>query len=373
MNPLRALAQCGQSAWYDYIRRDLLTSGELGRMIREDDLRGMTTNPSIFAAAVAKGDLYDRDIEAAGRSATPLDAYERLAVADVKSAADEFAVVFEQSDGLDGYVSIEVSPRLARDTAGTLAEARKLWAAVARPNVLIKIPGTAEGLPAIAACIAEGIPVNVTLLFSVSRYRSVMRAYLEGLERRAEAGLPLRPVSSVASFFVSRVDTLLDPRIAAWNAAHPANTPLPQGQAAIANAKLAYQAFCEELRDSPRFAALSAKGARLQRPLWASTSTKNPAYSPTLYVDTLVGEHTVNTLPPETFVATRQSGHIRANAIVEDLAAAQALASNLEGAGLSLEASATELEVDGVAKFEAAFEQLLATVASRQASIWAQR
>lgn len=367
-NPLRDLAGLGTSVWYDFIRRDLMDGGALATFIERDDLRGMTTNPSIFAAAVASGDLYDHVIRAQGPKASPQAAYEAIAIEDVQRAADAFRGVWTATDGLDGYVSIEVSPRLAYDAAGTLAEARRLWAAVDRPNAMIKIPGTSAGLSAIAATLADGIPVNVTLLFGIERYREVMHTYMDGLERRHAQGHSLSEVRSVASFFVSRVDTLIDAVLAAQFRATP--TYERRGKAGVANARLAYEAFEQTLLHSDRFAALAQAGAHVQRPLWASTSTKDPAYSDTLYVDNLIGPHTVNTMPPNTYDAFRDHGDatVRVRDGWED---ARALFAALQAeAGVDMAKVAEELERDGVRKFEAAFDQLLQTVEAKQRALF---
>ncbi len=343
-NPLRQLGALGQSPWYDFITRDLIASGELARLIREDGLRGMTTNPTIFEKAVAGSDLYDEDIRRlAAEGRKPAEIFEALAVADVQAACDLFAPVYEESRGLDGLVSIEVSPTLARDPAGTIREAERLWQRIARTNVMIKIPGTREGLPAITHCLSQGINVNVTLLFSVGRYREVVEAFFTGLEQRHRAGRPAAAIASVASFFVSRVDS-----------------KIPGFRAAIANAALAYGAF-EELFASPRWQALAVVGAMVQRPLWASTSTKDPSLSDVYYVEALVGDRTVNTLPPATFAAYRDHGR-PALRIHEALAAAPSLFAELARQGVNLDAITATLEAEGVASFAASFESLLGVI-----------
>ena len=303
--PLWELTALGQSVWLDYIRRGILENGELERMIREDAVRGVTSNPAIFEQAITGSDDYDDAlVELAGTGVDANEAYERLAVEDIQGAADLFRELYDESDGADGYVSLEVSPELARDTRGTIDEARRLWKTVDRPNVMIKVPGTEEGVPAIETLLAEGINVNVTLLFSLQGYERVMEAYLRGLERRAEAGEPLERIASVASFFVSRVDSAVDAQLEA--ALEQAEDPAERerirrlmGRAAIANAKMAYQRF-EEIFGGERFARLREKGARVQRPLWASTSTKNPEYRDVVYVEELIGPDTVNTMPLNT-------------------------------------------------------------------------
>jgi transaldolase len=296
-NPLVVLGELGQSPWYDFITRDLVTGGELDRLIAEDGLLGMTSNPTIFQKAVATSSLYDQDIRnLTAMGVPPREIFESLAVHDVQAACDAFLDVHDQSGGVDGLVSLEVDPTLARDTSGTITEARRLWAAVNRPNAMIKIPGTTDGLPAITRCLADGINVNVTLLFSVSRYEEVIEAFLKGLEERVSKGQPVDRIASVASFFVSRLDGKIDPVLDAKGA------EALRGTAAIANACAAYAAF-EKCIAGPRWQALAARGARPQRPLWASTSTKDPKYPDVYYVEALIAEHTVNTLPPATFDA----------------------------------------------------------------------
>jgi transaldolase len=355
-NPLVRLGELGQSPWYDYITRDLVATGELARLIAGDGLRGMTSNPTIFEKAIAGSRLYDEDIREltdAGRGAREI--FEHLAVADVRAACDAFGPVHEASGGGDGLVSLEVSPALARDTAATIHEAERLWRALDRPNAMIKIPGTHEGLPAITHCIAAGISVNVTLLFSVQRYSEVIEAFLGGLERRLQAGLPLRPVASVASFFVSRVDGKVDPLLDRLG--DPGGL---RGRIAIANACAAYRLF-EWSLGTPRWDLLVKAGARPQRPLWASTSTKDPQYRDVHYVEALVAPRTVNTLPPETFAAYRDHGR-PAVRIHEGVAAAPAQLKALADLGIDLAAITRELEADGVAKFAASYASLLAGI-----------
>lgn len=359
-NPLVRLGQLGQSPWYDFITRDLMASGELARLIAEDGLRGMTSNPTIFEKAIAGSADYDADIRrlaAQGRSASAI--FEALAVADVRAACDAFAGVYAASGGVDGMVSLEVSPTLAHDTAGTIAEATRLWAALDRPNAMIKIPGTLAGLPAIEAAIAAGINVNVTLLFSVERHAAVIEAYLAGLEARAARGEPVDRVASVASFFVSRVDTRIDPMLDA--AGHGAL----RSQAAIANARAAYRLF-EGAFGGPRWAALASRGARVQRPLWASTSTKDPSLPDTYYVEALVGADTVNTLPPDTFNAYRDHGDPRLR-IGEGTP--EATLARVAAAGVSLAEVTRFLEDDGVAKFAASYHALLTGIEAKAAAL----
>jgi transaldolase/transaldolase/glucose-6-phosphate isomerase len=361
MNPLVRLGELGQSPWYDYITRDLVASGELARLIREDGLRGMTSNPTIFEKAVAGSRSYNDDILRLSReSRSPAEIFEALAVGDVRAACDVFAGLHRESRGLDGQVSLEVSPTLAYDTAATIHEAGRLWAAVDRPNAMIKIPGTEAGLPAITRCIADGISVNVTLLFSVERYAGVIEAWLTGMERRLERGLPLEPVASVASFFVSRVDGRVDALLDRAGANDP--SPL-RGRIAIANAAVAYRLF-EWSLGTPRWDRLAKAGARPQRPLWASTSTKDPRYPDTYYVEALVAPRTVNTLPPETFAAYRDHGR-PAVRIREGIDQAPARMQALATAGIDLAAVTRELEEDGVAKFAASYQSLLSGIEAK--------
>ena len=369
-NPIAALSrQYGQSVWLDYIRRSLIANGGLARMVEEDALGGVTSNPAIFEKAIDGSDDYAGAIEALSKDAglTAKEVYESLAVEDIQAAADVLRVVYERTKAADGYVSLEVSPELAKDTEGTLAEARLLWAAVARPNVMIKVPATAEGIPAIRTLIAEGTNVNVTLLFAREAYEAVAWAYIEGLEARAAKGQPLDHVSSVASFFVSRIDSLVDGWIAEKRkAATGADQALLEsllGKVAIANAKLAYQSY-KAIFAGPRWEALAAKGAMVQRVLWASTGTKNPAYSDVLYVDELIGPDTVNTIPPDTLAAYRDHG--RPGATLEaDLEGARATLDRLEQAGISLKKATDELLEDGLKKFVEPFAKLLKAVARR--------
>lgn len=364
-NPIRELLGLGQSIWYDYIRRDLFKKARLQRLIDEDGLRGMTTNPAIFEKAVAASDLYDDAIREAGPDASPASVYERIAIEDVRRAADAFEPVFRATDGMDGYVSLEVSPKLARNATATLSEARRLWKAVDRPNVMIKIPGTAQGLEAIEQCLYEGIPVNVTLLFGVARYREVMNAYLTALERRHADKRPVDNVASVASFFISRIDSLLDKRVAGLAGKDPDDVRTVTHQMGIANAKMAYQAFLQVFR-SERYGKLARFGAKLQRPLWASTSTKNPNLPDTLYVEQLIAQDSVNTVPPETYQAYRDHGR-PAVRIEDDLYYAREAFASLGRLGIDFDAITAELEDEGIRKFVDAYEGLLATIAHKQA------
>ncbi len=362
-NPLVALGRLGQSPWYDFITRDLVHSGRLARLIAEDGLRGMTSNPTIFEKAIGTSTLYDDDIRAlAAEGRTPAEIFEALAVADVRAACELFRPVFDRAQDGDGTVSLEVSPTLAHDTEGTVREAERLWRAVDRPNVMIKIPGTKAGLPAITACLAQGISVNVTLLFSAARYAEVIEAHLTGIERFYQTHRPGRAPFSVASFFVSRVDGQVDPKL------DQAGTRADlRGTIAIANACAAYALF-ERALATPRWQALAAKGAAPQRPLWASTSTKDPRYPDVHYVEALVAPRTVNTLPPETFDAYRDHGQ-PALRIAAGMAAAPGRLAALPALGIDLDAITAFLEEDGVAKFAASYRSLLAGIDAKAAAL----
>lgn len=362
-NPLVALSETGQSVWLDYIRRDLF-DGELSRLIEEDALAGMTSNPTIFDGAISDSDLYDDDIREAGPDDDAEAVFERLAIADVRHAADHFRPLYDRSEGRDGLVSIEVRPSLAYDTEATVEEVRRLWAACDRPNVMIKIPGTRQGLPAIQRTLAEGININTTLLFSVSRYLEVMDAWFSAMEKRLEAGQPIDRIAAVASFFVSRVDSAVDQRLDARISDGDAGAAELKGKIAIANARLAYQAF-EERFQTPRYAALAEAGAQVQRPLWASTSTKNPEYSDILYVEALIGPDTVNTLPPKTLEAYRDHGEPKVR-IFDARPEAAEMIDSLSERGIDFGNVTDELEVEGVKKFAASYEQLLNTIRKEQ-------
>ncbi|HWO88156.1 MAG TPA: transaldolase [Gemmatimonadales bacterium] len=360
-SPIGMLEAQGQSLWLDYIHRSMLKSGELKRLIETRGIRGVTSNPTIFEQAIAQSDAYDEAIAALARKGATAEAiYETLVVEDIQAACDLFRPIYEMSGGNDGFVSIEVSPRLAYDGDGTLVEARRLWGAVARPNVLIKIPGTEEGLPAIAAAIAEGINVNVTLLFAVSMYERVVDAYLTGLERRLAAGGAVDSIRSVASFFVSRVDTECDRRLSEAGA-----PPELQGRAAVANARLAWQMYLKHF-EGERFRKLMGQGAAVQRPLWASTGTKNKAYSDVKYVDELIGPDTINTLPPATLEAFADHGVAR-RTIDEGLDQARAHLEAIERAGVKLEDVTDFLVKDGVKRFADSFDSLLAAIETKRA------
>jgi transaldolase len=354
MNPLKRLWQeHRQAVWLDFIERDLLTGGGLARYVADDGVRGVTSNPSIFQKAIEGGGPYDEAVAGLlgnNPGMTTVALYEALAIADIQSATDILRPVWDETKGGDGYVSLEVSPHLARDTGGTIAEARRLWQAVERPNLMIKVPATPEGIPAIEGLIGEGINVNATLMFSLADYEAVATAYLRGLEANSNpAG-----VASVASFFVSRVDTKVD---AALEAIGTPEALALRGQAAIANAKLAYRRF-GELFGPEAFASLSARGAMVQRPLWASTSTKNPDYRDVIYVEELIGPDTVNTLPVATLEAFRDHGEPRTS-LLEDVAGADRVFAELAEVGVDIDAITTELQVEGVAAFAKSFDQLL--------------
>jgi transaldolase len=369
-NPLLRLRELGQSVWLDYIRRDLF-DGELERLIEEDGLAGMTSNPTIFDGAIGDTDLYDDVIRESGPDMEPDEIFEKLAVADVQQAADHFRPLFDRTDGRDGFVSIEVRPSLANDTRGTIEEVRRLWTSCDRPNVMVKIPGTREGLPAIRQCLFEGININITLLFSVERYLEVMDAWFDAFQDRSEAGEPVDRLSSVASFFVSRVDTMVDGRLEALleNAGGQETDRIRGllGQAGIANAKIAYERFEERFR-SARFAALEEKGARLQRPLWASTSTKNPDYPDTYYVDNLIAPDTVNTVPPDTLDAFRDHGDPKVR-IFEGREEAHRVMDDLDDLGIDFGDVTRELEVEGVEKFGKSYDDLLETIREERARV----
>jgi transaldolase len=365
MNTIQQLHAAGQSVWYDNIQRGLLDNGELAGMIERGEVRGVTSNPTIFMNAIVKSNDYDAGLvplAKAGKNAE--ETFWQLAVEDIQAAADLFRSLYEETGGGDGYVSLEVDPYLAHDTAGTIAAAKQLWQRVARPNLLIKIPSTVAGLPAITEAIAEGINVNVTLIFALDRYLTVMDAYLTGLERRVAAGLPVDRIVSVASFFVSRVDTKVDGRLMEMvdrGGAHADAAARLLGKAAIANARMAYAQY-KKVFGSPRFQALGAKGARIQRPLWASTSTKNPAYRDVVYVEELIGADTVNTMPPHTLTAFLDHGHVRPGSLEEGVAEAEQMLADLQALGISMCVSTCELEAEGVRSFANAFTALLDAV-----------
>jgi transaldolase len=363
-NPLIKLNTLGQSIWLDYIKRDLMASGQLKKLIDEDALRGMTSNPSIFEQAFSESHDYDKDIETMARSGKNVyDIYEALTQKDVQDAADVFRNLYNKMEGSDGYVSLEVNPHLAHDTKGTIEEARRLWKAVNRPNVLIKVPATKEGLPAIKQLISEGINVNVTLLFGLPRYREVAEAYITGLEARVLEGKSIANIASVASFFLSRIDALVDPLLVKIISEKPEMSKYAnnlQGQVAIASAKNAYQIY-HEIFTNDRFKKLIEKGAATQRLLWASTSTKNPAYSDVKYIEALIGPQTVNTIPLETLDAYRDHGdpEVRLNL---DIAKTPFLFQELLEIGINIDQVTQKLEDEGVDKFNKAYDKLIATL-----------
>ena len=366
-NPLKELLKYGQSMWLDYIRRDLITTGKLKSLIADDGLRGMTSNPSIFENAIGESSLYD-DMLKSLSTRDDLDTtsrYEQIAIRDIQDAADVLRPVYQDSNFRDGYVSLEVSPLLALKTQETIAEGRRLWKAVKRENVMIKVPGTAQGLPAIRQLIGEGININVTLLFAQEVYEKVAEAYIAGLEDLAARGGNLKKMAGVASFFISRIDTLVDSMIddRLKGATDPKQKELLkslQGKVAIANGKLTYQRY-QRIFSGPRWAALAAKGAQTQRVLWASTSTKNPNYRDVMYVEELIGPDTVDTMPPATIDAFRDHGKVR-NSLTEDVPGAQKVMDDLAKAGVSIKEVTDKLTTDGVKLFADAFNKLLAAV-----------
>ena len=359
-NPLAELAKVGQSVWYDQMERRLVESGELQRLIDEDDLRGLTSNPTIFDKAISGSTDYDaqlRGLAAQNKSAEEI--YDELTIEDIGRAADVFRKVYDRNKGLDGFCSLEVLPTIASDTQKTTAEARRLFGRLGRPNVMIKIPATPAGIPAIEESIFNGCNINITLIFSNDVYAQVMEAYIRGLERRVEKGLPINEINSVASFFVSRIDAMADKQMEAKG-----ETEL-LGKIAIANAKVAYQKF-KDVFGSPRFEKLRHFGANVQRPLWASTGTKNPKYSDVLYIESLVAENTVNTIPPATYKAFKDHGRVRANAIEDGVDEARNILHKFEEKGFSLEAITDKLTEDGVKSFEESFGELLKTIEARR-------
>jgi transaldolase len=369
-NPLWGLRQAGQSVWLDYIHRRLLQSGELRRLVEEDGLCGVTSNPTIFQKAVAESRDYDESFaRLRARRAGVTEAYETIVAEDIRSACDVLRPVFDETGGADGYVSVEVSPLLAHDTDATVREVRQWFARVGRPNLMVKIPGTVEGVPAIEAMIAEGRNINITLLFSVQAYARVAEAYMRGLERRVAERQPIDGVASVASFFVSRIDTETDKRIEARLGATADRTQRERleslrGKVAIANAKHAYRTF-RQLFGGERFARLRAKGARLQRPLWGSTSTKNPAYPDLLYVEALVGPDTVDTIPPQTLAAFRDHGRVNPRAVMEGLDEADGVLARLQQAGISIDDVTQHVLDAGVEAFADSYRDLLAAIERR--------
>ena len=373
-NPLLEINKYGQSVWMDNLSRSLIETGELEQQIENYGLKGITSNPAIFEKAIAGNQVYDADIEAGIKADKPVsEIYETLIFKDIRDTCDRFRPIYEQTGGLDGYVSIEVSPHLARDTEGTIEEALRYYQAIDRENVMIKIPGTPEGFPAIERVIAEGINVNVTLLFSVESYEETAWAYIRGLETRVKEDKPIDKIASVASFFLSRIDTKIDDRInerlkniGTETLNEEARLRQIQGKVAIANAKLAYQKF-KEIVESDRWQALAEKGANIQRLLWASTSTKNPEYNDVMYVNELVGEHTVNTLPPNTLEACADHCEITANPIETDIEEAKQLIASLQDPDINIDLKSVmeELLEEGIDKFVRPFDSLQQTLENK--------
>jgi transaldolase len=372
-NSIRKLLALGQSVWQDDISREMLNSGFLQRQIREIGIRGVTSNPTIFEKAISAGSDYDAQItELLHSGESPAEIFEAIEVQDIQSACDLFRSVYDESDGADGFVSIEVFPDAARDADATREQVRRLWSSVDRPNLMVKIPGTVEGLPVIEEMLAEGKNINITLLFSVERYEGVAEAYVAALEKRLAAGQPINRISSVASFFVSRVDTLVDKLLqeridASDDPAIQEELRQLQGTIAIANAKLAYQSFLRMFEGS-RFAPLRQAGAKVQRPLWASTGTKNPAYSDVLYINDLIGPETVNTMPRKTIEAFLDHGVVE-RTIDRDVERARRALENLAAHGIDLASVTAQLEKEGIASFIKSFEELLAGVDAKRAAL----
>ena len=363
-NPLLKLETFGQSIWLDYIRRDIISSSELHRLIEKDGLRGITSNPSIFEKAIAESNIYDKEIHDLANKNKDLKAiYETISQHDVQNAADKFRLVYEKTDGRDGYVSLEVNPHLAYNTQGTIEEARRLWSALNRPNVLIKVPATSEGLPAIQQLISEGINVNVTLLFGIPRYRQVIKAYIDGIKTRSDQGKPVNNIVSVASFFISRIDAVIDPKEENFVAlggeqAHFATKI--RGQVAISSAKIAYKIY-KEIFESEQFIKL---GASSQRLLWASTGPKDPDYNDIKYVEALIGPNTINTIPLETLNAYLKHGDpsLQLEANVEQ---AYWVMSELNEVGININKVTKKLENDGIKKFINAFDKLMEAISKK--------
>jgi transaldolase len=372
-NRLRELHDVGQSIWLDSIDRRMLHDGELEKRIRDDALTGMTSNPTIFQKALSSSNAYDEQItEAEEKNLTSWELFELLETTDVRDACDRFAAVFSSTRGADGYVSIEVSPGVSHSADATVEEARRLWKTVNRPNVMVKVPGTGEGATAVRRLTAEGVNVNITLLFAIEAHERVIDAYMAGLEDRIKAKQPIDGISSVASFFVSRVDTEVDKRLDALIAKATSQQEkerlaMLKGRAAIANAKLAYRLFQEKFA-GPRWEALAKQGARVQRPLWASTSTKNPEYRDVMYVEELIGPDTVNTMPPATIDAFRDHGVV-ARSVDKKIAAAEGLLREIEAVGISVKEVTAKLLVDGIASFQKSFDELMAGLESKIGSL----
>lgn len=359
MNPLNKIQQHGQSIWLDLLDRNIMDSGKLQSLIDDDDLRGLTSNPSIFEKAISGSADYDDDIAKLSKNEDNNSAiFFDMAIADIQRAADIFKPVFDKTEGKDGFVSLEVSPYLALDTDGTIEQARELWKKVNRKNVMIKIPGTKQGLPAIRECLREGININVTLLFGLPRYREITEAFMGGLEDRLKEGHSIKDVASVASFFLSRIDVMVDPMLKEKNADHLV------GEIAIASAKKAYQIYLDMIA-SDRYKKLAAKGAQTQRVLWASTSAKDPSFSDVKYVEPLIGKDTINTLPMETIDAFRDHGKV-ADTITKDIDSANKAMDDLKNLGIDIETITQRLENEGIEKFNKAYEQLLKSIADQK-------
>src|SRR5438105_206211 len=363
-NPLADLAKVGQSVWFDQMERKLVTTGRLQQMIDQDDLRGLTSNPTIFEKAIAGSEDYDAQLrELAAQNKSRDEIYDELVLTDIADAADVFRPAYDRNNGDDGFVSIEVLPTIAADTKATIAEAKRLFARLNRPNVMVKIPATPEGIPAIEESLAAGININITLIFSNDVYKQVMEAYLRALERRVEQNLPIEHLNSVASFFVSRIDTQADKQLEAKLKDDPSLDPL-LGKIAISNAKLAYREF-KRVFSGDRWDRLRAKGGKVQRPLWASTGTKNPKYSDVLYLESLIGPHTVNTVPPATYDAFKDHGKVRLT-LEENVDEAQRIIDDFHAKGFSLKAITDKLTEDGVKSFSESFESLMTTIEARR-------
>jgi transaldolase len=370
-NRLKELHDMGQSIWLDSIDRTMLHNGDLERRIRDDSLTGMTSNPTIFQKALASGNAYDEQLLGAESGLDPSQLFELVETQDVRDACDLFAGVFASTRGADGFVSIEVSPGVSNSADATVEEARRLWKAVDRPNVMVKVPGTEEGALAVRRLTAEGVNVNITLLFAIEAHARVIEAYFAGLEDRVRAGQPIDGISSVASFFVSRVDTEIDKRLDALAAkaigSEKERLEMLKGRAAIANAKLAYKLFAEKF-SGPRWEALKGKGARVQRPLWASTSTKNPKYRDVMYVEELIGPDTVNTMPPATIDAFRDHGEVQ-RTVNARLGAAEGLLKEIEAVGISMREVTDLLLKEGIASFQKSFDELLGGIETKVGSL----
>lgn len=370
-NPLLQLESFGQSIWMDFIRRGMITSGELQQLIEKDGISGVTSNPSIFEKAIVESHDYDeviRSLTLKGMSSDEI--YQALTVEDIQNVADLLRPTYDRTNGQDGFVSLEVSPRLAHDTVGSIEEARQLWSLVDRPNAMIKVPATLEGIPAIQQLIGEGINVNITLLFGLQRYKQIADAYIIGLETLATKGGNLKQVASVASFFLSRIDVLLDPLLEKKILGGGPQAKIAarlHGQVAIASAKVAYQIY-NEIFSSDRFRKLTKIGARTQRLLWASTSTKNPAYRDTKYIEPLIGADTINTLPVETLNAYRDHGHPE-QSLDQNVSEAHQILNDLPSLGFDLNAVTQQLEQEGVDKFNTAFDRLLFSLKEKQVAI----